>query len=271
MPMMRRGPLDRYPVEWVLREAAAHRVDGALELQSDETVTVYLQGGLIYGATPGPAADAVEGDLPADEDEARAQTVALLTRVVHARTGWYHHDPLGHLPGAGTWGWESAALVAATRPPAPAPPKPTAPAPGGPAASVHPQAAAGSTAAGPTSAHPSASVPERRFTLRPSRTGSVTISADAWALVAALAPEGRLDELAGRLGWDGPRAGAALDELLRAGLTGSPAADPAPRPDPGSEIAGGSGADDGDGADEPSGRRAAVLPFRARGRREART
>ena len=38
MPMMRRGPLDRYTPEWVLRQANAHQVEGSIEFNTGTPV-----------------------------------------------------------------------------------------------------------------------------------------------------------------------------------------------------------------------------------------
>ena len=53
MPMMRRGPLDRYSPEWVLRQANAHLAEGSIEFHTDRPVTLYLQGGRAYAAEEG--------------------------------------------------------------------------------------------------------------------------------------------------------------------------------------------------------------------------
>ena len=117
MPMMRRGPLDRYSAEWVLRQASAHGAEGSIEFHSDHPATLWFAGGRAYAAEDG--VNLTEGDLAArpilTEDEARDRAVSLLTEVMGADSGWYFHDPLGQHPSRGSWAWETATLLMDTR------------------------------------------------------------------------------------------------------------------------------------------------------------
>ena len=103
MAMMRRGPLDRYPPEWVLRQANAHQVGGSIEFHTGSAVTFYLDGGHVYAAEVGVdiPEDGLEHSPLADEDAARANAVTLLAAVLDVEDGHYFHDPLGHHPARG--------------------------------------------------------------------------------------------------------------------------------------------------------------------------
>jgi hypothetical protein len=202
--MMRRGPLDRYPVEWVLREAQAHEVTGSIELHVEAPITIFLDAGKVYAAAEGIGVDAADdaassASLP--ELEARKRAVALLSRALSAPSpgGWYYHDPFGHLPTIGSWTWELAALLMETR------------------ARSHEGQTLGPWA-------------ERTLGLRATGGSGISLGPDAWSLVVALAGTAVASDLRARLGWSPARMLAALTEVEQMGVL-DPAA--AWRPDPG--------------------------------------
>jgi hypothetical protein len=187
MPMMRRGPLDRYSAEWVLRQAHAHEVSGGLEFHTDRPVTIHVHEGRVYGACTGVGPQAAEAaPAPADEDEGRQHAIALLAEVLDATTGWYYLDPLAHAPSRGAWGWEPATLLMEVR------------------ARAHEDRTL-------------ASWTERPVLLRPSRREPITVGPDAWAVIAACARSASAAELRSLLGWNPGRLLAALTELDQRG------------------------------------------------------
>lgn len=187
--MMRRGPLDRYPPEWVLRQANAHQVNGGIEFHTERPVTFYLEGGRIYGAEEG--VDLAEQDLAdravPDEHEARDRTVRLLVGTLQTSGGWYFHDPLGRHPGRGSWAWETATLLMETR------------------AKAHEGDALGGWAQRPVALHRTSAA-------------SITLGADAWAVVVELAATVSATELRARLGWQPERLRDALGEIDQGGV-----------------------------------------------------
>ena len=188
MPMMRRGPLDRYPPEWVLRQANAHEVGGSIEFHADRPATFYLDSGRIYAAEPGVAVreDLSDGSIP-DEDEARAQVVNLLSDVLDTEGGWYYHDPLGQHPGRGSWVWETATLLLETR------------------TRSHEM-------------HTLSAWADRSIVLCDSPASAITLSADAWAVVVVLAEAASSTEVRARLGWTPGRLLPALAEIEDRGV-----------------------------------------------------
>lgn len=191
MPMMRRGPLDRYPVEWVLRQASSHQVDGSIEFHTSEPSTFFLRDGRIYAAEHGVGAEVAAGSDPSvwqDEAGARAQVVAVLASTLPLNAGWYYHDPLGHHAShAGTWVWETATLLMDTR------------------ARVHEH----QTLAAWT---------ERTVQVQGTSATSVIMGADAWSVVVALTDAAEAAELRARLGWSPARVLSAITELEQLGL-----------------------------------------------------
>lgn len=202
MAMMRRGPLDRYPVEWVLRQAASSGANGCIEFHGPVPITVFLDGGRIAAAARGISSEGDEAIAAArlddDEAEARTKAVAIIALGLQGDGGWYYHDPLEHR-GSGGWRWDVASLLMEAR--------------------VH--------------SHGERTLTEwadKRVALQvPSRT-DVRLGADAWAVVVELAGEARALELRTRLGWDTTRLVGALEELVRSGalhLRGPKATPPA--------------------------------------------
>jgi hypothetical protein len=189
MPMMRRGPLDRYPVEWVLRQAYAHRISGSVEFHVGEPVTVYLDEGRVYAAAPGTGAGAAEWADPEAETEveARRRTISLLSHAIHAGDGWYFLDPFGHRPTNGTWTWELATLLM----------------------EVRSKAHEGDTLGAWSS---------RTIGLQETEGSQVTLTADAWAVVAALAGTASAATLRERTGWSPSRLSQALSEIEQVGV-----------------------------------------------------
>jgi hypothetical protein len=187
--MMRRGPLDRYSPEWVLRQASAHQVEGSIEFHTERPMTLYLQAGRAYASEAG--VDLAEQDLaerPAlSEGEAREQTVSLLLDVLSASTGWYFHDPLGHHPIGGSWTWETATLLTDTR------------------ARVH-------------ETNSLAAWADRTIVLHETTDAGVSIGADAWAVVVALAGSATGTELRTQLDWSPDRVAKALAEIESQGV-----------------------------------------------------
>jgi len=187
MSMMRRGPLDRYPVEWVLRQASAHEITGSLEFHAEVSATFHLHGGRVYAADPGVGDTASPASSPTDELEARKEVVQLLADVLDARDGWYYLDPLGHAPGRGAWAWETASLLMETR------------------ARAHEDRTLSAWR-------------ERTVMLRPAPHAEVVLSADAWQVVVSLAGTATTSQIVDRLGWNPGRMLAALDDLERAAI-----------------------------------------------------
>jgi hypothetical protein len=193
--MMRRGPLDRYPAEWVLRQAHAHRATGGIEFHTDRPLTVHVHEGHVYAACEGVGADVNLDDLSSlDEPEARAIVVALLGDVLGREAGWYYLDPLAHAATRGSWTWETATLLMETR------------------AHAHEHRTL-------------ASWSDRSVELHPTVDAPITLGTDAWAVVAACATSASATALRDGLGWSPGRMLAALDELERHGVL-----DPAPAP-----------------------------------------
>lgn len=202
MPMMRRGPLDRYPAEWVLRQAHAHRATGGIEFHTERPLTVHVHEGHVYAACEGVGAEANLEDLSSlDEPEARAIVVALLGDVLGRDAGWYYLDPLAHAATRGSWTWETATLLMETR------------------AHAHEHQTL-------------ASWSDRSVELHPTVEAPITLGTDAWAVVAACASSASATALRDALGWSPGRMLAALDELERHGVL-----DRAPAPPRASERA----------------------------------
>jgi hypothetical protein len=200
MPMMRRGPLDRYTPEWVLRQANAHQVEGSIEFNTGTPVTLFLSGGRVYAAERG--VDLLEADLVSrpllTETRAREKAITLLAEIMGSTTGWYFHDPLGQHPRLGSVPWETATLLMDIR------------------ARVHETSSL-------------ADWTGRSVALKESPASSVTLGADAWAVVVALAAATDVATLRSQLGWSPDRLVGALIEIEDRG-----ALDPAPvwRPPP---------------------------------------
>lgn len=210
MPMMRRGPLDRYPPEWVLRQANAHRVEGSIEFNTDRPVTLFFAAGRVYAAERG--ADLLEADLAArpilTESRAREKAVNLLAEVMGVTDGWYFHNPLGHHPRQGSDPWETATLLMDTR----------------------------------SKVHESSSLAAwtgRTVSLQETSEPSVTLGPDAWAIIVALAGTTDVGTLRVQLGWSPDRLVSALVEIEDRGvLEPSPAAGwrPPPPPPPAAQL-----------------------------------
>lgn len=213
MPMMRRGPLDRYPVEWVLRQAGAHQASGSIEFHAARPITVHLRGGRIHHAEPGVAAEAGRRDPidpPVDEATARARVVEVLATALGAGSGWYYHDPLGHHDDPGPWQWDTAALLLEAR------------------VRSHEDDTLGAWTRREVALH------------LPPAPRALTLGADAWAVVVALADPAQASEVRHRLGWTTERLVTALDDLVAAGAL-------RPGPPTPSAVAGGA---DRDAAEE---------------------
>jgi hypothetical protein len=195
--MMRRGPLDRYPVEWVLRQAGSSRADGCIEFHGPEPMTVFLDGGQVTAIVAGISSQdpslIVCARAATDEDTARAVSVRILSARLAARVGWYYHDPLEH-GAVAAWSWGAASLLLEAR----------------------------------TCGREDQSLDhwdERQITVCP--TGNdMALGADAWAVVAAIAGTIPAAELRVRLGWNGTRLTTALEELDRSGALPLPGARP---------------------------------------------
>lgn len=192
MTMMRRGPLESYPMDWVLRQAGAHRVTGSIEIHGPRPITVYLQDGRVSYAELGvgagePRRRAVTTALR--EVEARRHVVATLAAAVDTDRpsgsggGWYYHDPLAVPLEAGPWRWEPAGLLMDAR------------------VWAHEQQALGSWVS-----------TDLALDLGGAPAG-VTLGPEAWAVVVALSATRSTDEVRGRLGWSAERLVAALGEL----------------------------------------------------------
>jgi hypothetical protein len=189
MAMMRRGPLDRYPPEWVLRQANSHQVEGSIEFNTDHPATLYFSGGRVYAAEPGVSLP--ESELAARpmlaEPLARDQVVRLLSQVMGSTSGWYFHDPLGQHPRQGSAPWETATLLMDIR----------------------------------AKSHETASLAawtDRTVVLREGGASPITLSPDAWAIVVQLAGTAEASALRSRLGWSPDRIVSALVEIEDQGV-----------------------------------------------------
>lgn len=201
MAMMRRGPLDRYRPEWVLRQAAAQEVTGTIEFHGEHPTTYFFDDGQVYAARRG-VGDGSEGPEPPDEVSQRQLAVELLARTLPVAAGWYYHDPLGRHPARGAWAWDVEALLAEARHV------------GRPARTL-------------------SSWADRPVAPGPVPSTSITLDADAWAVVAAIARPTSANELVSRLRWSPSRLLRALDQLdQRGALT----ADGRPAPSPVNEA-----------------------------------
>lgn len=195
MSMMRRGPLDRYRPEWVLRQAATLGVTGSIEFHAGEPATFFVDGGHVYAARRG-LGDEPDGPEGPDEASQRALAVALLARVLPMAAGWYYHDPLGRHPARGAWAWEVPSLL-------------------------------GEVATRDRPAPTLSSWSDRPVAPCPVPSSSITLDADAWALVTMLARPANANELLSTLRWSPSRLLRALEQLdQRGALTddGRPAA-----------------------------------------------
>ncbi|MCB0964300.1 MAG: hypothetical protein KDA98_13545 [Acidimicrobiales bacterium] len=185
MAMMRRGPLDRYRPEWVLRQAAAQRVTGTIEFHGEPAATLFLDDGQVYAARRG-VGDATDGPEGPDEVSQRLLAVELLARVLPVAAGWYYHDPLARHPARGAWAWEVEALLSEAR-------RQDRPAP------------------------TLSSWSDRPVAPSPVPSTSITLDADAWTVVVALTGPASANELLSRLRWSPSRLLAALDQLDQRG------------------------------------------------------
>lgn len=207
MPMMRRGPLEQYSTEWVLRQAAANDTSGSLEFHTARPITIYLRGGRVCHAVAGVPAGGLQlsddDAHPTDEAAARRHVVALLATAVDAREGWYYHDPLGHHDQSSPWRWETAALLLDAR------------------VRGHDRDALGRWGS-------------ERVALRdrPASLGPITITTDGWAVVRGLAATDDPAALRSDLGWTAARLVSALEELAGSGAVTAPATPPTTAPTP---------------------------------------
>lgn len=217
MPMMRRGPLDRFPVDWILRQAATNQASGTIELHGPRPVSIHLAGGRVThldrtppdpsGRGAGAAADPPTDATPGDESTARRRVVDVLATLLTADEGWYYHDPLAVGPATGPWSWEVAGLLMDAR------------------ACAHEH-----RALGPWS--------DRRVGLRADpASATVTLGPDAWAVITAIAADTEATEVRSRLGWRADRLVAALDELVSCGAARAATQAPEPRSDPPASVA----------------------------------
>lgn len=197
--MMRKGPLDRYPAESVLREAATARVNGGIEFHGPHPVTVYLSNGEVYAihegvgrAEQGWSATELAVEF-GDEGTELARAVELLTAVLTQREGWYYHHPLHHHPHTHGWIWEVGALLRLAR-------------------DRH------------RAEQPIARWSTGTVQLLDEETPRTPFPADPWAVVVALAAELDAAQLRHRLGWEPDRLASALDHLEAMGLIRLPGA-----------------------------------------------
>jgi hypothetical protein len=207
--MMRRGPLADYPIDGVLRTAAAERVSGSITTEG-ATVdgTIYLSGGHLCGAEihgTAPSPD-LHGDQPDPKRVARHLEVVLAV-LTEARGGWYRHDPIGTAHIHTRWQFTVDEVLTAAE------------------------------------QRRRSSMPIRRWALRPVRVQApsdlgTTLDRDAWHVIATLASPAVLHRIHDELGWPPERLAEALSELERAGVlaTGHDTA-PAPAPAPAAAAA----------------------------------
>lgn len=189
MPLMRRGPLVDYPVDWVLRQAAANETTGSIEFNSSRPMTVYVDNGHVYHAI----AAVVRSDQrqpverrTTNATQARDSVVNVLAGSLTVSDGWYYHDPLSRHEGHGPWQWTVEDLLV-----------------GAQSASRLDQ-----------SLGPWARID---IDLRPSPDHPIALGADAWAVVVELTAQASTRTVRNSLGWSPERLVAALDDLARAG------------------------------------------------------
>lgn len=207
--MMRKGPLERYPVDDVLRTAAAERLSGSIEVVAEVSGFLFLENGGLYlgtvdGTVPPPGVLPSGAEAP---DGVRAHLVTVVTALMAQREGWYHHHqvhhPLGRHP---MWNRRSISVEEVLR-------------------------EAGAAL-------------EQRAGLRPWSTGVLEVAStdeatclepDQWAVLGAMAHPATVYGLADRLGWPTDRVAAALDDLSHRRLLGVRDARPA-APEAPSEV-----------------------------------
>ncbi len=203
MPMMRRGPLDRYSAEWVLRQAEDHQASGSIEFHADTPLTVYLHGGRIHRAVlgipggPGARPMAAERVETGVERADRAATVEVLVRALEAQSGWYFHDPLAGQGEVGPWRWDVVALLVEAR--------------------AHPSRPKYLAEPATLGAWETVDVSLSEV----ERADAVNLAPDAWAIVVALSTTVSAAELGRRLGWSPGRTASALEELRQAATLSS--------------------------------------------------
>lgn len=193
---MRRGPLDRYPIDEVLSTAAAEGADGVIEVMASTVGRVYLTRGMIYLITIDGLADPidVDGHVRVTQELLREHVVTGLASLLEARNGFYHHDPIGAHPGGVYWTFPVAEVLPAARSEA-AGNKPL-----GDWANARAQAVA---------------------TERP----EVRLGRDAWNVLAAMTVASPVLQIRKRSGLSSERLTEVLDELQAAGLlSGGPGA-----------------------------------------------
>ncbi len=236
MAMMRRGPLDRFPVEWVLRQASTNAASGTIEFHTERPTTVFVRAGQVClvrsGIVDGRSATPA---LLEPEERARARSLDALAAVVGAAVGWYYLDPLGAEDLDVSWGWNALDLLAEAQRPGPPPASaqrpPSAPSPDPVAApSPHPLSALppGGVPAKPLAPLQAASVAAPALDPLGSWAGSllalrapskeISLPPDAWEAIVALATVLPAADLGTRLGWPAPRLVAALDALAAGGV-----------------------------------------------------
>ncbi len=188
--MMRRGPIDRYPIEWVLEQVALFEVSGTIELNTDHPATLFVRDGALCLVLAGIVEEAPDG--PRGEATARRSSVEVLAEALRAREGWYYHHALGGHRLDVPWRWEVSTLVAEAK------------------AGVAGPAGGGRWDGARVELRAGVPVP------------IAALGADAWSVVVAMAAPAQADAVAARLGWPPERIGEALDELAAARLVVGP-------------------------------------------------
>ena len=103
--MMRKGPLDKYSVEWVLSMVAAESLSGSVAIRSSTSGTVYCWEGSITFATLEdlPLPSDVSATADPSKETLQSHVESVLGVLIQADEGWYYYDPLEHHNDGGHW------------------------------------------------------------------------------------------------------------------------------------------------------------------------
>jgi hypothetical protein len=201
--MMRKGPIERFPVADTLRTAADEGRSGTISVSSATSGVIYLEKGYVYFA----ALDGVPVPLDMSPSErppkeaVRRFVESVLCVLVEQREGWYEYDPLGRHPDGVRWVFGLDAMEAAVR-----------------------SRLAEDAPLRPWSGRP--------VDLAPTPSSFVRVSADMWSVVMAMASPTSSHDLRDRLGWEPERLAVALGQLGQTGLLADDPLRRAPRTEP---------------------------------------
>lgn len=189
--MMRKGPLDQYPLAGVLRSAAAERLSGSIEVEAEISGLLFFESGGLYLATLDGAAPPAEltGANPSEIGRLREHLTTVVAALLTQQRGWYHqhqvHQPLGRHP---VWHRRAVDLEEVLQ------------------------------VATSIVTRPSLDRWSRSMLRVSDQAGSVCLDPEMLTVVAAMTRPTAAYELASSLGWDEERLAATFDRLAQAGL-----------------------------------------------------